>query len=400
MSQAEGEKTYSKISVGLMITAVFLCMIITGFGNYKLVPMKLAIQDYFQATDSAFGFLNTAAGWLTVICAVPMGFLVRKLRCNFSIIIGFSIAICGILIQVFTTNFPLFVIGRMVEGAGTGMVAIVTGSLILTLVDRKHMSFWSSFMVFAGVIPSVIMGKGGTTLLLSFNLAFQNVFCMIGILYAVIIVLWCLLVPFSLKIHGISSAVKPTREQTIRVIKNKSNWLISLANIAFTGASITFMAYIIPFLVTKGIDQASAASYYSYTTLIGLVSMIVFGFISDKLKTKRKIAIMSFFAGAIAYTLLVFVPAGMIMVWVLVWGTLPRSIAGMTSASAADIVEVPSDIPIATSVKNTISQIGSILIGILYGYTIQWFGYEVTIFIIAAEMVLGGICWIYAKRVP
>lgn len=400
MSNVTGEKTYSKVRLGFMIAAVLCCMVFTGFGNYKLVPMKMAIQGFFNVSDGAYGILNTASGWLTVAFSIPMGFLVRKLRCNISVIIGFSIAILGILLQVFTTSFPLFVIGRMVEGTGTGMVGLVTGTLILTLVDRRHMSFWSGLMIFAGVIPSVIMSKGGTTLLLELNLTFQNIFLAIAILYAAFIVAWCLMVPFSLKVHGVASAVKPTREQTIRVIKNKSNWLISLANIGFTGASITFMTYIIPYLVSKGIPQQQAADLYSYNTLLGLVAMIAFGFISDKLHTKRKIAIMSFFAGAVAYSLLVILPAGMMFIWVLVWGTLPRSIAGMTSASAADIVEVPTDIPIATSVKNTISQIGSILFGILYGFTIQWFGYEVTIFIIVAEMILGGICWIFAKKVP
>lgn len=383
-----------------MIAAVLVCMVFTGFGNYKLVPMKAAIQGFFMVTDGAYGILNTASGWLTVALSIPMGFLVRKLRCNISVIIGFSVAILGILIQVTTTSFPLFVAGRMVEGAGVGMVGLVTGTLILTLVDRNHMSFWSGMMIFAGVIPSVLMSKGGTMLLLRLNLTFQRIFLIIAILYAVFIVVWCVMVPFSLKVHGVSSAIKPTREQTMRVVKNKSNWLVALANIAFTGASITFMAYIIPFLMTKGIPQEQAADLYSYNTVLGLISMIAFGFISDKLHTKRKIAIVSFFAGAVAYTLLAVLPSGFMFIWVILWGTLPRSIAGMTSASAADIAETPSDIPIANSVKNTISQIGTILIGILYGFTIQWFGYEVTAIIIAVELVLGGICWIFAKKIP
>ena len=128
--------------------------------------------------------------------------------------------------------------------------------------------------------------------------------------------------------------------------------------------------------------------------------MIAFGFISDKLHTKRKIAIVSFFAGAGAYFLLGILSPSFMFIWVILWGTFPRSIAGMTSASAADIAEVPTDIPVVNSIKNTISQVGSILLGILYGFTIQWFGYQVTIFIIAAEMVLGGICWIFAKKIP
>ena len=38
---------------------------------------------------------------------------------------------------------------------------LATGALILNLIDRKHISFWSSFMVMASVLPQIIMTKGG-----------------------------------------------------------------------------------------------------------------------------------------------------------------------------------------------------------------------------------------------
>ena len=84
-------------------------------------------------------------------------------------------------------------------------------------------------------------------------------------------------------------------------MKNKSAMLIAFANIFFNATSMTFTAYIIKFLTTKGMTQMQAADTYSLTTIIGLASMIAFGLLSDKLKTRRKIAIMSFTAGAVAH---------------------------------------------------------------------------------------------------
>ena len=55
----------------------------------------------------------------------------------------------------------------------------------------------------------------------------------------------------------------------------------------------------------------------------------------------------------------------------MLWGTLPRSIVGMTNATAAEIAELPADVPIVNSVRNTIAQIGITIIGILMGYGIQ-----------------------------
>ena len=72
----------------------------------------------------------------------------------------------------------------------------------------------------------------------------------------------------------------------------------------------------------------------------------------------------------------------------------------MTSASAADIAEIPADVPIVTSIKNTITQAGSIVGGILMGYLIQYCGYDFTIYCLAGGMIIGAVCWYFAKRVP
>lgn len=391
---------YSKARVGMMLAAVLMLIIVSGFGNFKFVPMQTAILEYFNIGESSYGYLNTSAGWVSVILAVPFAFLVRKLRCNISVILGILVAVGGIFIQTMATSFAFMLIGRMIEGIGSHFATMVTGSLILNLTNRNRVALWSSIMIFCSIVPQVVMTKGGTALMVNSGLTFQTIFRIIAFVYLAALVIWVLLVPFSLKITGVGSQQKPTREQTIRVMKNKSNWLVALANIFFNVASITFTAYIIRFLTTKGMTQSEAANIYSYTTIIGLFSMIAFGFISDKLKTKRKIAIMSFFAGAGAYVLLGILPANLIIIYIVVWGTLPRSIAGMTQASASDIAELPADIPIVNSIKNTITQVGAIIMGILIGYAIQYLGYNITIYMVAGGMVIGGILWILAKRIP
>ena len=390
---------YSKKQVGLMIFAIVTCMILTGISGYKLLPMQSAIMEHFHIAESAYGYLNTSASWVSVACSIPCGFLVRKLRCNVTVLLGYSVAVGGILVQVFAPNFVIFVIGRMLEGAGSAFAGLVTWALILNLTNRSHVSFWSSFMTMVSVLPQIIMTKGGTTLMVNSGLTFQQLFLIVCGIYGVAAAIWVILVPFSLRIYGIGSSQKPTREQTLRVMKNKSAMLIAFAMIFFNATSMTFTAYIIKFLTTKGMTQMQAADTYSITTILGLASMIAFGLLSDKLKTRRKIAIMSFVAGAVAFVVLGVVPANMIWLYVVLWGTLPRSISGMTSATATDIAELPSDVPIINSVRSTIAQVGSIVIGILMGYGIQYLGYQAMVFILAGGMLVGAVLWFFAKQV-
>lgn len=398
---APEQPQYSKLRVGLMLGAVIMLLLVKGFGNYKFVPMQTLIMEFYNVGESAYGYLNTASGWVTTICIIPFAFIVRKIRCNWSVIIGIGVAAAGIYIQAIAGSFAMLVIGRVIEGTGTGFANLVTAALILNLVDRKHVAFWSSMMTMVGVLPQIIMAKGGTALIYNSGMHFQTLFKIIVAVYIGALAIWLALVPFSLRIHGTGSSQKPTREQTIRVIKNKSNWFVALANWFFTLAAITFTSYIIRYLTTeKGMDQTHAANIYSYVTILGLFSMMAFGVISDKLHTKRKIAIMSYFAGAGALVLLALIPANLIWIYIIYWGTLPRSIAPMGQASATDVAELPADIPIVNSVKNVINHVGTIVLGIALGYSIQYLGYTITIIFMAVGMAIGGVFWIFAKRIP
>ena len=394
------EVTYSKARVNWMIFAVVFCMVIQGFGLFKLIPMQDAIQTYFHINEGAYGIMASASNWMMIALSVPLGFVARKVPCKWGLSIGFFAAFIGMILQIFTHSFALFVIGRMMEGGGFGFVSLTSGSLILTLVPENRRGFWSSVNVVATVLPQVIITKGGATLMVNSGLSFQKVFAIICAMYVVAIIIWLIIVPRTVHVHGIADATKPTKEQTMRVFKNTSNWLVSIAFVFFNAIAIGFTAYVIKVLNLKGLEMHQAANVYSYTTLIGLVAMIFFGWLSDKLGTKRKIVIVGYLSCAVSLVLLAVLPANLIFIYVVVFGTLPRSIAGLTSASAADIAEVPKDIPIVNSVKNTVTQIGSVLMTILMGFLIQYLGYTFTIYVLAAEAVVGAILWVFAKRIP
>ncbi|MCQ2513431.1 MAG: hypothetical protein MJ092_08635, partial [Lachnospiraceae bacterium] len=86
-------------------------------------------------------------------------------------------------------------------------------------------------------------------------------------------------------------------------------------------------------------------------------------------------------------------------IYIILYCTLPRGTTGLNSASAVDIAEVPTDMPIVNSFKNTVTQIGSVVFGLTFGFVIQNFGYDVGVYVLAVCMAIGAICWIFAKRV-
>jgi len=394
------EVTYSKARVNWMIFAVVFCMVIQGFGIFKLVPMQEAIQTYFHINEGAYGIMGSAQNWMMIALSVPLAYVARRVPCKWGFSIGFSIAALGMLVQILSHSFVLFVVGRMLEGGGFGFVSLTSGSLILTLVPENRRGFWSSVNIVATVLPQVIITKGGATLMVNSGLSFKQVFAIICAMYVLAIIIWLIIVPRTVRVYGIADSTKPTREQTMRVYKNKSNWLVSIAFVSFNGIAIGFTSYIIKFLNMKGMSMSQAANTYSYTTLIGIVAMIFFGWLADKLGTKRKIVIVGYLACALSLVLLAVLPANLMFIYVILFGTLPRSIAGLTNATPVDIAEYPMDIPIVSSVRNMVAQVGNVLMTISMGFLIQYMGYEFTIFVLAGTSVVAAILWFFAKKIP
>lgn len=400
MGKEAAQYGYSEGKINIMLATMIFCSVVYGFGMFKFIPMQDAITSYFGVNEGAYGYLNSATNWVVIILSVQMGFLIRKWPSKRSVILGFVIALAGMGIQLLAPDFPVFVVGRAVEGGGLGLATLAVTSLLLNLVPREKVGIWSSVSILCAVAPQILITKGGSVLMLKAGLSFLQIFSGIAAMYAVAIIVCMICIPPSVKANGVAEDEKPTKEQTMRVFKNKSNWLVNIAYIFFSLVSVSFSAYVVKFMIIKGLEPGQAASVYSYTTLLGMVSMFVFGWISDKLGTKRKIVMAGFFAGAVALICLVNLPASMIMVYVVVYGTLPRSIAGLSTASATDIAEVASDVPVVNSLKNEVTQVGTVVFTIVLGYIIQGFGYEVAIYMLAGTMILGGICWFFAKRIP
>ncbi len=397
---ANATYSLSGIRTKMVLAAITFCMFVLGFSMFKLLPMQTAIMRYFKIEVSAYGYLNTAQNWFVIIFTVPFGFLIRKLPCKWSMFLSFVLLFAGSLLQVFTSNYILFVIGRMLEGGGYGFMALIGHSLTANLVSPKRIGFWVSFMVTVGMLGQVIHTRVASFMMLEKGMSFQSVFLAIIILQAVCFVFWMAVVPGSVRVTGRANDAKPTREQTMRIYRNRSCWYVSLALAFFNMAVVSFSAYVIHYLIMRGMAPGAAATTYSYTSLLGIVSMLVFGWLSDRLKTKRKLAVLSFFSGIVALVLLVKLPIEAIMIYVLVFGTLPRSVAGMSSACAPDLVELPADVPVFNSFKNTVSQLLGVFGGILTGYLLQFIGYDYTIYFLCVMMGIGGLLWVFAKEIP
>lgn len=200
LNPAIGGANLSPGRVKLVMAAITFCMFVMGFSMFKLLPMQTPIMSYFNIEVSAYGYLNTASSWVTVIFTIPVGFMIRKMSSKWCMFLWFVLLLGGSLLQVVTTNYILFVIGRMVEGAGAGFLALLGHSLTANLVPCNRIGFWASFMVTVGMLGQVILTNASTWLMSGLGFDFQFVFILLIILELICLAVWLIMVPASVRV--------------------------------------------------------------------------------------------------------------------------------------------------------------------------------------------------------
>lgn len=377
-----------------------IIMFVQGFSMFKLVPMQSAISSYFNIDSGAYSFLTTSQNIFVIAFTIPFGFVTRKITPKWSILIGYVMMMLGGLLEIVTTNYVLFVVGRTIEGGGFGFVTLVIYSAVANIVGPKKAGLWVSIYISLNMVAQIINTRGSTWLMVSKGISFKTIFTGILIAQAIACVLWLFIMPGDFNIIGNTEVIKASKEETMRVYKEPGNWLVAISMGFYLLISTVFSAYAIKYLVVKGLEQSNAANMYSYTTLFSIAAMLISGWLSGKLHTKRKIAIFSYFGCVVTMVCLVLLPKELIFIYIVLFGFVPRAITGMGQAAASDLAESPAQVPIINSLRNTVSQVIALVGGIAMGYAIQYWGYATTIYILAALQAVGGICWIFTKKVP
>ncbi len=377
-----------------------IIMFVQGFSMFKLVPMQSAISSYFNIDSGAYSFLTTSQNIFVIAFTIPFGFITRKITPKWSVLIGYVMMMLGGLLEIVTTNYVLFVVGRTIEGGGFGFVTLVIYSAVANIVGPKKSGLWVSIYISLNMVAQIINTRVSTWLMVSQGISFKMIFTVILLAQVVAGIFWLLIMPGDFNIVGNTEVIKASKEETKRVYKEPGNWLVAISMGFYLLISTVFSAYAIKYLVVKGLEQSTAANQYSYTTLFSIAAMLISGWLSGKLKTKRKIAIFSYFGCVVTMVCLVLLPKELIFIYIILFGFVPRAITGMGQAASSDLAESPAQVPIINSLRNTVSQVIALVGGIAMGYAIQFWGYEITIYILAALQAVGGICWIFTKKVP
>ena len=373
---------------------LFLAAIANGIAMYKIIPIVGPIMAAFNIGEGPIGILVSSTTWMSVVVAVPLGYFIRKVTPKWSLLAMYCLMIIGGAIGLVAPNFTVLIIGRLIDGIGLLTIIVIAFSLAANLFPTKGRVVATSLITFGAIFGQVI------NLNIQGSLdGWKGLYTFVLIVHVVLAVLTLIGFSGKVEISGRTEARKPTKEETRRVYRSSNLWFISIAEGCFMLGIVTLGTYVPTYLSLRGIPLEKANSLYGIAGMIGLVVVASIGFVSDKLKTKRKLAIVAFFGSIIPLYLMMKLPIEYIMIYVVLIGIFPRPVSPATNASMPDVVENKSDVPIGNSLKEVITKACMILGTIAIGYMIQYAGYDATIYAMMAVMAVGGFCWVFSTKV-
>lgn len=397
---SESNLAKKPINVGLIYALLLLVLFANGFSLFKMIPIVGNLMETFSVETGKIGILNSANTWATMIFAIPLGYFIRNNKPRLVLATGGLVLLIGHAIPILLQgSFWFLVAGRAIEGIGSACVSMGAMSLTMTLfMGRKGASTAISATIAAPMVAQFVhLNVAGRVVV---NYGWQGVYTYIAAIQVVVILIFVIACGSHITIVGTAKAEKPDKTQTARVYKNYNLWCIAIGMGLFALATVQFGTYVPTYFQSIGMGQNEANGLYSVSTLLGLLAMVGSGALADRLKTKRKIAIVSFLGGVVAFILLMTLPASAMIIYILVYGTIPRAVNPMTQAAVPNLVESKIDVPIAKSLMDWVGQIFSLFSAVVVGYLIQLGGWHVTMTVLAILMAIGALLWAVAKKIP
>lgn len=397
-------KQHTPASAIVILVICCAIMVASGFAQFKFPPILTTMLEYYQIEMGAFSIVMSVFQWVCIIAMIPVGLFLSRVSPKLGGVIGAVAIIVGNVAGMFATTVALLVVGRIIEGLGYCILQVLTQSTVTTAFKDSPLKGSATGILNTGMLFGQMIHYNVSANILEAGGGLRGVYMYIIIVVAVLAILWAILISGKAQTAAGSGAPQLSkaekRKHTLAVYRSRDMWLVAIACALVRAAVANVGTFIPAYLeVARGMDKAAASGITSISVALGIGSLILYGVVSDVMKTKCKLMIFSCFSVVVVYMCLMNLPLNMIIIAIILYGTLPRAFTTLTFSCYPEIFEDQSVIPVAHSLvhfcMNLVSAIGTIV----FGYVIQYMGYNALWYLVMGLGVAAGILWIFVRKV-
>jgi len=434
----EGVKPISRNYGWIVLAVVYLAGFTAPANMAKVTALAPVVSRVFNFELNIVGWVIAVFFILGFILAFPAAAIIKHLGIRKVISIAVICGAVGSVLGAFTSNFAIFMISRIFEGAGMGIMGVAGASAIAPWFPAYKRGFplgiWATWVALAMFLCPIIYGAVSQ----SYGV-FNPLEASMQSLTSTVSAVWLGNFVFDVIIfiifnifykdapqqivdeniadeiaHGqVAAGVEPAKAEAAveklrisDVLKNKLLWALALIflfdEMSFMSVNGLFTTYLtggspsVPSPIA--IDMLEATIWVSAAAIMGTIMAPIFGKLSDALKTRKWMLFVGLLAGVV-YTSMVFTSSNINWYYFIVFigGIAGGGVPSVIWAATPETVKpelVPSANAFVAFSQNFGMFIGAIAMGnaaLSFGWVTASFALLVPCYILCVIILLVGL---------
>ncbi|MGV8084219.1 MAG: nitrate/nitrite transporter [Coriobacteriia bacterium] len=351
----------------VILAVVWLAGFTAPANMAKVITLAPVIMGVFGISTSAIGWVIALFYVLGFVLAFPAASLTNRFGVKVTIVVSIACGALGSLLGVISGSLAIFMISRVLEGAGMGMLGVAGPAAISPWFPAEKrgraMGIWAMWVAVAMIVCPIFYAW------LYKVASWQSVWWFTLVFDVVILVLFLFMYRKPDFSFDGDEAAGEERVRIADVLKEPAIWLLGAV---FLFDELVFMSingFLTTYLTSPnvGATLGTAALISSCMAISGSVFAPVSGIVSDKLKTRKWVLVAGLVAGCI-YSAAVFNTHSVGVFWGLAVfaGIAGGAVPAMIWAATPELVKpvhVASAVAVAAFAQNVGMFIGASLTG-------------------------------------
>lgn len=333
------------------------------FSMQAIPPMMSAIMNEYSISHATASILMLIVALPAVFFSILGGVLVDRYGIKTLGSFGLILVCVGGLISVSSTSYAFLVIGRAVIGFGGALTLVTTLTLIAQLFPQAQ--------------RGLAMGVLGLNMPLATITSF-NILGRVELVYGWRYGLW---ISFAVSVTAFfvwtffikekrTSSEKITSKLSLSGLKNKQIWLIGLIWASFNMAAISFTTWGSTLFEDFWLMASTHADFLASMLMIGALITPLTGYVSDRLRKRRILVMVSSLGMAISLFLIPAFSGAVLFLVVAFLGLIAAFIPPTTFALPLEVLD-KSNVGLGYGVLNTCLNVGVIVGPLTIGIVID-----------------------------
>ena len=382
---------------------IWMCVLIAvnQFGFGSVVPVVALYAQDFGVSQAAIGLTIGVYGLARFLVNYPSGRLTEQIGRKPTLAIGGAITVAGCIACAMAPNYPLFLAGRFIAGAGAAFV-LTAGQIVVADIASPHnrgrvMAIYMGVFVFAvgaGSFP------GGW---LATHVGLAAPFWANAILAAAVTVLAFFFVPETRPERAGStepaSAHKPAKPRPVAAFRQQLVLFTAIQGFALISfvSFVTFFARtgglfnVIPLLAEDeiGLKPDQIGLGIGMISIVGLVLVYPSGALVDRYGRKAVIVPSAFLSAGAMVLFILAGSYGSFLVASFFWAAASGVSGAAPAAYAADLAP-PDQVGAAMGLYRTIADLGYVVGPLLLGLLSDLISPQASLYFTAVLLVIAG----------